>query len=105
MVRNIKRTKIEKKSIDEEAMRNAFNKVSCLMKFELNNSEVILKHSLFSQDENDEDDIRLESYVDRYFNDPNNAEKLQVIWPASLSDACRRLAENKDEDTASKIIE
>lgn len=57
------------------------------------------------QDENDEDDIRLEDYVDRYFNDPNNTQKLQVLFSTSLSDACRRIAEYHDDDAANQIVE
>lgn len=60
---------------------------------------------LFAQDENDEDDIRLEDYVDRYFKDPNNAEKLQVLSSTSLSEACRRIAEYHDDDAANQIVE
>lgn len=60
----------------------------------------------FKQDENDdEDDIRLEDYVDRYFKDPNNAEKLQVLSSTSLSEACRRIAEYHDDDAANQIVE
>lgn len=55
--------------------------------------------------QDDEDDIRLEDYVDRYFKDPNNAEKLQVLFSSSLSDACRRIAEYSDDDAANQIIE
>lgn len=58
-----------------------------------------------SLQENDDDDIRVEDYVERYFNDPNNSEKLQVLFSNNLSDACRRIAENNDEITASRIIE
>lgn len=54
--------------------------------------------------ENDDDDVRLEDYVDRYFQDPNNADKLQVLFPSCLSEMCRRLAEYNDDDAANKII-
>lgn len=104
MSRNIKRTKIDKKPIDEEAMNDAFNKVREYY-FSFGNRIFINFQFLSSQNENDDDDIHLETYVDRYFNNPENAEKLQVLFAASLTDACRRLAENHDEDTASKIIE
>ncbi|XP_055324860.1 double-strand break repair protein MRE11-like [Sitodiplosis mosellana] len=82
MQRNTKRVKVEKRSIDEEAMNNAFNK----------------------DDEEEEEDIRLEDYVDRYFKDPNNSERLQVLFPTCLSEVCRRLAEYNDDDAANKTI-
>lgn len=55
-------------------------------------------------DEQEEDDVRLEDYVDRYFKDPNNSERLKVLFPACLSEVCRRLAEYSDEDAANKTI-
>lgn len=107
MQRKIKRTKVEKRSIDEEAMNNAFNKVWFNLTLILTPSNEFYRMLLkfFKQDENEEDDIRLDNYVDRYFKDPNNAEKLQVLFSTSLSDACRRIAEYHDDDAANQIIE
>lgn len=53
----------------------------------------------------DDDDIRLEDYVNQYFADPNNTARLEVMSPAILSEMCRRLAENNDDDAVKKIIE
>ncbi|XP_031620222.1 double-strand break repair protein MRE11 [Contarinia nasturtii] len=80
MQRNIKRVKAERRPINEEAMNKAFEK------------------------EEEEEDVRLEDYVDRYFKDPNNAEKLNVLFPNCLSEVCRRLAIYNDDDAANRAI-
>lgn len=43
--------------------------------------------------------------MSRYFNENNNAEKLQVMLSGCLSDMCRVLAECGDDNTAKRIIE
>lgn len=49
--------------------------------------------------------MRLEDYVERYFKDPENENKLQVMFSTSLSEVCRRLAEQNDDDAATSVIE
>lgn len=101
-----KRIKNEKKPIDDNAMNKVFNRQvnkrffsSSYLLFYL---IFILLHYLKA---NDDDDIRLEDYVDQYFADPNNAENLQVMHSSSLSEMCRRLAEHDDDDAAKRILE
>lgn len=57
------------------------------------------------QDEDDSSETRLEDYVNKYFKENNNAEKLKVILPECLSDICRALAEFGDEYSAKRIVE
>lgn len=53
----------------------------------------------------DDDDIRLEDYVNQYFADPDNKARLEVMSAALLSEMCNQLAEHNDDDAAKKLLE
>lgn len=53
----------------------------------------------------DDDDVRVEDYVNQYFADPDNTARLEVMSAAVMSEMCRQLAEHNDDDAAKKILE
>lgn len=53
----------------------------------------------------DDDDVRVEDYVNQYFADPNNTAQLEVMSASVMSEMCRQLAEHNDEDAVKKILE
>lgn len=71
-------------SIDKDAMHKAFQKKNT---------------------DDDDEDIRLEDYVNRYFANAENSAQLQILPSNVMSEMCRRLAEHNDDDAVQMILE
>lgn len=50
------------------------------------------------------EDTRVEDIVDRYFREVDDSFRLEVIYPKSINELCRRLVEYDDDDAAENII-
>lgn len=50
------------------------------------------------------DDTRVEDIVDRYFREVDENFRLEVLYPKSINELCRRLVEYDDDDAAENII-
>lgn len=55
-------------------------------------NQVELKY--FSKD----DDVPLEDYIKRYFDESSNTQRLKVLSAAVMSEMCRQLVKNEEKD-------
>lgn len=62
-----------------------------------------MQHVFGQRDELDEQ-TRVEDIVNRYFEEADASAKLEVLYPRSMNEMCRRLVDNDDDDAVECIL-
>lgn len=53
----------------------------------------------------DDDEVNVYDIIDRYFQTVDEPQKLEILYPKSMSEIVRRMVNCEDDDAAEHIIE